>query len=925
MAKILIGQRYMSEAEPELGLGIISKIEDKTLVVDFPAAQESRRYGLQTAPLKRVSFEEGDEISSNQGHKFIVQEVVETNTGLLAYIGPGADEEVIECDLLDSINFHTPLEKILNAIADSHSLFNLRYHATQLKKWLSTLKVRGLIGGRVSLIDHQLYLVSEIIQRQNPRVLLSDEVGLGKTIEAGMIIHYLLLTNKIERALLVLPNTLCHQWFVEMLVKYNLTFKVVNEQTRLEPDSNPFDESNLVITSLQLLCGSEVANKMIREAKWDLMVVDEAHSLEFELESPSIQYQKVEELAQLIPSLLLLTATPEMYGQLGHFSRLRLLDSNRFHDYDAYLKESEQYHHMAIIARKLRSEQPLTQEENQLLKDMGINSENNETIISELLDRHGTGRVYFRNTRNVMAKVYDFFPKRLLESYPLQLKDEKKFINAPLEGEVELNSNSEMYKVKLTWLSEYLNNNREKKTLLICRSKRTILRLEKDLRETTVGNKTALFHSDLSLIARDRQAAYFHDENGANILLCTEIGSEGRNFEFAHDLILFDLPKNPDLLEQRIGRLDRIGQTQNIRIHVPYLLNSYEEIYFEWYHQAINGFLSTSKGAMKILEQFKAEFDEALADCKAYLSNDHQKLAPFIQKCHKAYVEFSQFLEEGRDTLIEINSFNHKIAKELKKEIRAIDEDPKLRKFLEKVYSHFGVDCEDLDMDSQFIKPSHNMFVPHFPFLPQEGFSYTFSRDKALDREDLVYMSFDHPMVTGIFEMILGQEYGNATVVSRGKGGKPKIFLELFYKIESVAPKNLQLEKFLPPSLIRVLLNPEGTNFSEKWDKEELDGKLIDVDKPTKIKVSKFSKSELKELIHKGLEQAELEAKNILSHSNIKIDEDYNARIDRLKLLKQKNKYIPEEEINSLEETKNELKRHLMRSTPHLDSFRFIY
>ena len=99
MFQIIVGQRYMSEAEPELGLGIIIEIADKTLVLSFPATNETRRYGRKTAPLKRVKFEAGDEVSSNQGQKFIVEKVVATNTGILAYLGKNDGEEIIECDL----------------------------------------------------------------------------------------------------------------------------------------------------------------------------------------------------------------------------------------------------------------------------------------------------------------------------------------------------------------------------------------------------------------------------------------------------------------------------------------------------------------------------------------------------------------------------------------------------------------------------------------------------------------------------------------------------------------------------------------------------------------------------------------------------------------------------------------------------------
>jgi ATP-dependent helicase HepA len=86
------------------------------------------------------------------------------------------------------------------------------------------------------------------------------------------------------------------------------------------------------------------------------------------------------------------------------------------------------------------------------------------------------------------------------------------------------------------------------------------------------------------------QHTFAEDSYGAQILLCSEIGSEGRNFQFASDLILFDLPANPDVLEQRIGRLDRIGQENRIQIHVPYLIGTAQERMFRWYNEALNIF-----------------------------------------------------------------------------------------------------------------------------------------------------------------------------------------------------------------------------------------------------------------------------------------------------------------------------------------------
>ena len=117
--------------------------------------------------------------------------------------------------------------------------------------------------------------------------------------------------------------------------------------------------------------------------------------------------------------------------------------------------------------------------------------------------------------------------------------------------------------------------------------------------------KLALFHESLSLIQRDRNAAWFSEPNGARILLCSEIGSEGRNFQFAHHLVLFDLPMNPELLEQRIGRLDRIGQTATIQIHIPYIENSWTHSMLRWHHEALQGIKKPLRGGRRYLVEFQ--------------------------------------------------------------------------------------------------------------------------------------------------------------------------------------------------------------------------------------------------------------------------------------------------------------------------------
>lgn len=154
----------------------------------------------------------------------------------------------------------------------------------------------------------------------------------------------------------------------------------------------------------------------MKEALWDIMVVDEAHQLKWSQEHVSTEYKIVQMIAKRSKGLLLLTATPEQLGMEGHFARLKLLDPDRFFDYPKFLEETTHYEEVAALARDL-------------LKKGGPE---NEAKLAELQDLHGPGRIFFRNTRNRMSKHFSFFPKRILHAYPLE---SKKTLNLGLEDE----------------------------------------------------------------------------------------------------------------------------------------------------------------------------------------------------------------------------------------------------------------------------------------------------------------------------------------------------------------------------------------------------------------------------------------------------------------------------------------------------------
>lgn len=899
MSNLIPGQRFMSETEPELGLGILSNVESKTVKISFLAAKTERVYGSKGAPIKRVVFSAGDEITLRSGLKFTIQEVADRE-GLIHYSHEG--EVYDERELSDSLSFNKPEDRLFTGSVDSPGLFELRFKTLWNKNRLTQSPVRGFVGGRMNLIPHQFYVAEQIADRPIPRVLLADEVGLGKTIEAGLALHHLILSERVKRALILVPDSLVYQWFIEMLRKFNLSFVTMNQETHLEPGTNPFTENDFVIVNIGLLKGAEMARKLMSEASWDLMVVDEAHQLKWSVESVSPEYRIVEAIAKKTKGLLLLTATPEQMGMEGHFARLKLLDPDRFFDYPKFLEETTHYEEVAKEAREL-------------IKKGGPESEEK---LKELQDLHGPGRIFFRNTRNRMSKHFSFFPKRILHAYPLESK-KTQFLS--LEDEETIGPSFDM---KLDWLTEFLSRHIGEKILLITKSKTKVLCLEKLLKDRYPAMNVGVFHSGLSFVARDRQAAYFADPEGADILLCTEIGSEGRNFEFAHHLVLFDLPMYPDLLEQRIGRLDRIGQESDIHLHVPYIVSSYDEILFQWFNAGFDAFVHSAKGASIVHQQLQTLLEEYLNDPSLCLK-DPKVFQDFIETTNKEFKAVTHKLEEGRDILVELNSFKEDVAKKLVDEVKKFDEETNLINYMNNVFQELGVNIEDIDESVYFIRPSDNMYVPYFPNLPVDGVRITFDRKTAIQREDVEFLTWDHPMVVGVIDLILSNTFGNMSVMMRRKSGQSKTFIETYFKLQVVAPKSMSPERFFPPTPIRVLVDSTGENFTLKFDKNDIDERITGADSETVRKAKGLPKAAVQKVLQAAHQHALVEAQELKKKYKQAMTEHLNHEKTRLLKLKAVNPVVRPEEIESIINQIEVLSKCYDEAEVVMDSMRVIF
>ncbi|MDF7646990.1 RNA polymerase-associated protein RapA [Pantoea sp. Acro-805] len=959
-----LGQRWISDTESELGLGTVVAIDTRMITMMFPATGENRLYARNDAPVTRVIFNPGDTITNHEGWQMSVDEVRNDNE-LMTYIGTRLDTAesgvVMREVMLDSkLVFSKPQDRLFAGQLDRMDRFALRFRARKYQSEQYRLPISGLRGMRTNLIPHQLHIAHDVGRRHAPRVLLADEVGLGKTIEAGMIIQQQLLAGRAERVLIVVPETLQHQWLVEMLRRFNLRFALFDDDryTEAQHDSdNAFETEQLIICSLDFVRRNKQRLELLADADWDLLVVDEAHHLAWSEEAPSREYQVIEQLAEKTPGVLLLTATPEQLGLESHFARLRLLDPNRFHDFSQFVAEQQNYRPVADAVSSLLADQAISKDEMNLINDLigeqdiepllqVANSDRDgkedarKELVSMLMDRHGTSRVLFRNTRNGVKG----FPKRELHQIRLPLpsqyqtaikvsgimgarktaEERARDMLYPEKIYQEFEGDSGTwwnFDPRVEWLMGYLTSNRKEKVLVICAQAATALQLEQVLRERE-GIRAAVFHEGLSILERDRAAAFFaSEEEGAQVLLCSEIGSEGRNFQFASRLVMFDLPFNPDLLEQRIGRLDRIGQMHDIQILVPWLEKTAQAVLLRWYHEGLDAFEHTCPTGRTIYDSEYSKLIEYLA-----APENPQGLDEFIVESRKQHDALKAQLEQGRDRLLELNSNGGEAAQALANAIGEQDNDTDLVNFALNLFDIVGINQEDRSDSLIVLTPSDHMLVPDFPGLPEDGCTVTFNRNQALSREDTQFITWEHPLIRNGLDLILSGDTGSCALSLLKNKALPvgTLLVEMIYVVEAQAPKSLQLTRFLPPTPVRLLMDRAGNNLAGKVEFESFNRQLNAVNRHTGSKLVNAVQQEVHEILTQAEKVIVPEAQALIAAAKVEADEKLSAELSRLEALKAVNPNIRDDEVEALESNREQVLESLGDAGWRLDALRLI-
>ncbi|MDO1528101.1 RNA polymerase-associated protein RapA [Fulvimonas sp. R45] len=933
------GQRWISTAEPELGLGTVLRVEGRGVQVLFAKAGVLRPYAIDSAPLVRAEFRAGQRVAG-KGIAFLVERV-EVKDELLIYRGEG--RELHEGQLDDEQSVSQADDRLVGGRTDPVANFELRLEGLQRRAEARRSPTWGLGAARLGLVPHQLRVAGIAAARRPPRVLLADEVGLGKTIEAGMIVARQLATGRAARVLVLLPDTLVYQWFVELLRRFNLSFAIYDEERcealeQAGDDRNPFEDEQLVIADFGFLEASPKRARQLLDASWDLLVVDEAHHLEWTPEAASPRYALVEQLAAKTPGVILLTATPEQLGRSGHFARLRLLDPQRYHDLDAYLAESEQFQPLSRIADRLLAGEALDAGQLAQLQALfagdapllacladATRPAHAREILDALIDRHGTGRAMFRNRRAGVGG----FPQRRPEwqLLPADALDEAgrqallAEFRADIQQPVPALDLDYAADPRLAALVALLDAHPQEKFLLICRSQAKVLALEEALR-TRTGAGIARFHEGLGIMQRDRNAAFFAQPGGARLLLCSEIGSEGRNFQFAHHLVLWDLPLDPDLLEQRIGRLDRIGQAHDIAIHVLAVADSAQHVLARWYDEGIDAFRASPADGRELLRRFGATLAQLAEEHARGTDSRDQELEALLAETRAAHEQMAGLIRAGRDHLLELAARRDLHADELERAFRREDDDPARDAYVQRLLEAFGIHAEELGgkvvlLDPQYLSTDA---LPGFTEGPQ---SVTFARDVALAREDLPLLRLDHPLVAGALDLALSGEQGNAAFMVDDVLPPRSALLQAVYLLECVADRRLDAERFMPTQPIVVTVDTKLAERADFRPSEPALRKAAD----RSIEVPRYRKF-LARLVPPMLERTEavaaLRAQSAIGEATVLATETLDAELARLRALHAVNPSISEAEIAAVADERAALLAALPQARLRLDAVRFV-
>jgi SNF2 family DNA or RNA helicase len=489
---------------------------------------------------------------------------------------------------------------------DDWMLYQLAYEAEEaglIASFEDMLCLTHLEG--LEPMPHQIETAKKVLNELHGRALLADEVGLGKTIEAGLILKEYMVRGLVKKALILVPASLVLQWVRELNQKFGIA-AVAQKRAHM------WKECDVVVASIDT-AKREPHREIVLDMEYDMLIVDEAHKLK---NKKTTNYQFVQLLRKKY--CLLLTATPMQNDLKELYNLITLLKPGQ-------LGGQESFHTMFVVDKRTPKNEDKLQ--------------------------HEISKIMIRNKRSDGSLE---FTKRIVKNIPLILSPEEQKlydgVTSFVRGRYEDNKNNMSSMLSLVTLQREVCSSRDAVflTLIILFKKTTeespiraqiweLVELIRGIQANTKAETTMSLIEDINekvIVFTEYRASQeyllrFFKEHGliavpyrggmnrgkkdwmmdlfrgrAQVLVATEAGGEGINLQFCHNMINFDLPWNPMRVEQRIGRVHRLGQTHDVNIYNLSTKGTIEEHILNLLHEKINMFELVIGELDTILERF---------------------------------------------------------------------------------------------------------------------------------------------------------------------------------------------------------------------------------------------------------------------------------------------------------------------------------
>ncbi len=847
--------------------GFVFNIVDQTAHVLFDDGTE-QRFDLDANALEATPFEIGHKVINPDGVMGVVIDKIPNPSypTLKVAFTDGTTRNAPERTLRPA-TLEDPVERFHANQLGTADQFNLRSVAADLRTRHLHDSLVSLSHARVDLKPHQVSVVHTVISSYPHRFLLCDEVGLGKTIEAGMIIKELRARGLAKRVLILVPSGLVRQWQFELKTKFNETFAIFNKATlgflQSQGKRNPWAEYDSVITSHTWASWTEARREEISSVDWDLVIVDEAHHARRQRTGNRVNMTNLFRLVAELTArpefarrgVLFLTATPLQLQRHELFSLVEMLDPILFASESDFVQHVQGLSGLNRLVEDLKRDgatPDLIKQTKAFLDEQTIQSQtmNVDQLTAKLLEQHRLSEVLIRNRRSVLG---GFQPRKAFR-WEVEITEDERAVQDAMDAiiaegyrEAERTQRNALGFLMVIWQKLAASSSRALLKSLRRRRKRleegkamqtlsnedaedelsydaevsrvaaSITSVMEDeisrinhvielLNRITIDSKAATFveklhelfeeepngkvivftefretqdmlvdlcfeqnwsshrfHGQLDPIQKDDAIESFRRGTGPQILVSTEAGGEGRNFQFAHILVNYDLPWNPMRVEQRIGRVDRIGQEYPVTIFNFHVQDTIEGRILDVLERRIDLFEESIGGLDPILGEAEADIRAALRatdqERDEALERVGERLEERVRQARTAETQLQDFI-------LDTKSYAAEIAQTVMQQQQSVSQDDFQRLMIELLRSvNTWIDVDP--------NQNHGQIQFQLPFTAerrdlidgQEKRLVAFDPRVFLDSERVEYFGFGHPIIDALVTRTVEERHDGASAI----------------------------------------------------------------------------------------------------------------------------------------------------------------